>query len=136
MHQTNGVLNTFLALKFFCVEFFFAPKIFLHAVKFCAFFFLSDKFIALTFLELKFSFHLFFSLKKYGSKYVYNAKICPIANPDLFIPLLPLLLPAAAPGPGPRVSSLLSLLFGNLIHAIWTPFFTHWTFNLGFHTIA
>ena len=60
--------------------------------------------------------------KKIGHKQTYNAKNRP--NGNLWIPLRPLLLPAAARGPGPRVSSL---LFGDFyfIFAIWTPFLNY-----------
>ena len=65
-----------------------------------------------------------FLAKKIGHKNIYNAKIGLTANLYLCIPLLPLLLPAAAPGPGPgpRVSSL---LFGDFFFAIWTPFLNY-----------
>ena len=58
-------------------------------------------------------------------------KIGLIANQDICIPLLPLLLPAAAPGagPGPRVSSL---LFGDLVCLLFGHIFEPLDPKLGF----
>ena len=92
-----------------------------YAVKFCACFaffkkvscvdiFEPECFFAPTiFLVLNFFVQHIFTMKEIGL----------IAKPYIFIPLL---LLAAAPGPGPKVSSLLSLIFGYFILAIWTPF--------------